>query len=50
MVITLILLIGWILILNSKSLKTKWLYVSIFIVALFILGIISYNDEDWTGY
>ncbi|TKI55114.1 hypothetical protein E8L90_06385 [Brevibacillus antibioticus] len=50
MTITLILLVAWILILNAKSLKARWLYVLIITVVFFLSLNLWYIDEDWTGY
>ena len=50
MTITLILLVTWILILNAKSLKARWLYVLIIAVIFFLLLNFWYMDEDWTGH
>lgn len=52
MTITLILLIGWILILNTKPFQARWIYallIALTVIFLFLLAL-PYMSEDWTGY
>lgn len=52
MTITLILLFGWILILNTKPFQARWIYVLLFALTVIFLFLLTlpYMNEDWTGY
>lgn len=48
----LILLIGWILLLNAKPFQARWIYallIALTVIFLFLL-ILPYINENWTGY